>query len=242
MVYNILIDIHGKSGQWAKAVEVLGMLQAQVCVCVAVGGLGRRGGAGTEVLDERCSKLALTWQHCRPLAIALSVCFAIPVGPSPPWLTSSGQRPCSLPCRAAPPSPAPTTPSSLPAPRPASPTLPVASMSACSPMASRWACDAACPGRPMQAVPAGRHPAKLRLAPASRLTPFVLMAWPVLCLLPSLLRLQPTGTTYTSLISAYGKAGQVEEAVRIYQVGLYENRARARVASRLDPGEGADSG
>lgn len=62
VVYNILIDIHGKSGQWAKAVEVLGMLQVQVCVCVAVGGLGRRGGAGTEVLDERCSKLALTWQ------------------------------------------------------------------------------------------------------------------------------------------------------------------------------------
>jgi len=30
---------------------------------------------------------------------------------------------------------------------------------------------------------------------------------------------QPTGTTYTSLISAYGKAGMVEEAVRIYQVG-----------------------
>jgi pentatricopeptide repeat protein len=28
----------------------------------------------------------------------------------------------------------------------------------------------------------------------------------------------PTGTTYTSLISAYGKAGQVEEALRVYQV------------------------
>jgi pentatricopeptide repeat protein len=30
---------------------------------------------------------------------------------------------------------------------------------------------------------------------------------------------QPTSTSYTSLISAYGKAGQVEEALRIYQVG-----------------------
>jgi pentatricopeptide repeat protein len=29
---------------------------------------------------------------------------------------------------------------------------------------------------------------------------------------------QPTGTTYTSLISAFGKAGQVEEALRVYQV------------------------
>ena len=31
--------------------------------------------------------------------------------------------------------------------------------------------------------------------------------------------MQPTGTTYTSLISAFGKAGQVEEALRVYQVG-----------------------
>jgi pentatricopeptide repeat domain-containing protein 1 len=30
VTFNILIDIHGKSGQWAKAVEVLDQLQAQV--------------------------------------------------------------------------------------------------------------------------------------------------------------------------------------------------------------------
>jgi pentatricopeptide repeat domain-containing protein 1 len=30
VTFNILIDIHGKSGQWARAVEVLNQLQAQV--------------------------------------------------------------------------------------------------------------------------------------------------------------------------------------------------------------------
>ena len=30
VTFNILIDIHGKSGQWARAVEVLDQLQAQV--------------------------------------------------------------------------------------------------------------------------------------------------------------------------------------------------------------------
>ena len=30
VTFNIMIDIHGKSGQWARAVEVLDQLQAQV--------------------------------------------------------------------------------------------------------------------------------------------------------------------------------------------------------------------
>ena len=30
VTFNILIDIHGKSGHWARAVEVLDQLQAQV--------------------------------------------------------------------------------------------------------------------------------------------------------------------------------------------------------------------
>lgn len=46
---------------------------------------------------------------------------------------------------------------------------------------------------------------------------------------------QPTGTTYTSLISAYGKAGQVEEAVRIYQV-ILGARGRAPPCARATRG------
>ena len=49
--------------------------------------------------------------------------------------------------------------------------------------------------------------------------------------LPSSARLQadgvqPTGTTYTSLLSAFGKAGQVEEALRVYQVRQQAQQAR----------------
>jgi pentatricopeptide repeat protein len=61
VTFNILIDIHGKSGQWARAVEVLDQLQAQVRCGAAAAACWELGLGSVGSIARWCWAVLIPW-------------------------------------------------------------------------------------------------------------------------------------------------------------------------------------